>query len=52
MIGDIHLIIIALHSLKGTRGGGKSSDQEVVAVIPIYCETCQDYNGKTIWSNI
>ena len=26
--------------LKGTRGGGKSSEQEAVAVIPIYCETC------------
>ncbi len=25
--------------LKDTRGGGKSSEPEVVAVIPIYCET-------------
>ena len=25
--------------VKGTRGG-KSSEPEVVAVIPIYCETC------------
>ncbi len=34
-----------IKNVKDTRGG-KSSEPEVVAVIPIYCETCKDYNGK------
>ena len=33
------LDMIGFDSIKGTRGD-KSSEPEIVAVIPIYCETC------------
>ncbi len=37
---DDPYMLLQFFPFKGTRGGGKSSESEVVAVIPIYCEIC------------
>ncbi len=39
LLKDLRLDYKGYSIFKGTRGG-KSSEPEVVVVIPIYCETC------------